>query len=188
MCACACVCVCVRVCVFCGSVCLCVKWVSGIPSVPYESALLPSGGERGDFTRWSKPLYTWSYPSRLRGGEVHLSIRDQGIMRWPCWHKSQVRSNWAKTPQGLNISSEGQNDPTPVLPSPPASPPPPPPLPTPPLDPYNAFEGLRAEECGILNGCENGRCVRVQEGYTCDCFDGYTLDMSRMACIGKPPH
>ncbi|KAJ3610438.1 hypothetical protein NHX12_022530, partial [Muraenolepis orangiensis] len=50
-------------------------------------------------------------------------------------------------------------------------------------DPYDAFEGLRAEECGILNGCENGRCVRVQEGYTCDCFDGYTLDMSRMACI-----
>ncbi|KAM4615423.1 latent-transforming growth factor beta-binding protein 1 isoform 2-T2 [Polymixia lowei] len=50
-------------------------------------------------------------------------------------------------------------------------------------DPYDAFEGLRAEECGILNGCENGRCVRVQEGYTCDCFDGYTLDMSHMACI-----
>ncbi|XP_044071056.1 latent-transforming growth factor beta-binding protein 1 isoform X9 [Siniperca chuatsi] len=49
--------------------------------------------------------------------------------------------------------------------------------------PYKAFEGLRAEECGILNGCENGRCVRVQEGYTCDCFDGYTLDLSRMACI-----
>uniref|UniRef100_A0A8C3ATM4 Latent-transforming growth factor beta-binding protein 4 n=1 Tax=Cyclopterus lumpus TaxID=8103 RepID=A0A8C3ATM4_CYCLU len=46
-----------------------------------------------------------------------------------------------------------------------------------------AFEGLRAEECGILNGCENGRCVRVQEGYTCDCFDGYTLDLSRMACV-----
>lgn len=52
-------------------------------------------------------------------------------------------------------------------------------------DPYDAFEGLRAEECGVLNGCENGRCVRVQEGYTCDCFDGYTLDMSRMACIGE---
>ncbi|XP_047458686.1 latent-transforming growth factor beta-binding protein 1 isoform X2 [Mugil cephalus] len=49
--------------------------------------------------------------------------------------------------------------------------------------PYKAFEGLRAEECGILNGCENGRCVRVQEGYTCDCFDGYTLDLSLMACI-----
>uniref|UniRef100_A0A8C1I5P2 Latent-transforming growth factor beta-binding protein 1 n=1 Tax=Cyprinus carpio TaxID=7962 RepID=A0A8C1I5P2_CYPCA len=50
-------------------------------------------------------------------------------------------------------------------------------------DPYDAFEGLRAEECGVLNGCENGRCVRVQEGYTCDCFDGYTLNMSRMACV-----
>ncbi|XP_034408539.1 latent-transforming growth factor beta-binding protein 1 isoform X2 [Cyclopterus lumpus] len=49
--------------------------------------------------------------------------------------------------------------------------------------PLRAFEGLRAEECGILNGCENGRCVRVQEGYTCDCFDGYTLDLSRMACV-----
>ncbi|XP_034079028.1 latent-transforming growth factor beta-binding protein 1 isoform X4 [Gymnodraco acuticeps] len=49
--------------------------------------------------------------------------------------------------------------------------------------PFKAFEGLRAEECGILNGCENGRCVRVQEGYTCDCFDGYTLDLSRMACV-----
>lgn len=47
----------------------------------------------------------------------------------------------------------------------------------------NAFEGLQSEECGILNGCENGRCVRVQEGFTCDCFDGYTLDMSRMACV-----
>nr|XP_046257483.1 latent-transforming growth factor beta-binding protein 1 isoform X2 [Scatophagus argus] len=46
-----------------------------------------------------------------------------------------------------------------------------------------AFEGLQAEECGILNGCENGRCVRVQEGFTCDCFDGYSLDLSRMACI-----
>ncbi|GAA6078877.1 latent-transforming growth factor beta-binding protein 1 isoform X1, partial [Tachysurus ichikawai] len=49
---------------------------------------------------------------------------------------------------------------------------------------YEAFEGLRAEECGVLNGCENGRCVRVQKGYTCDCFDGFTLDMSRMACVG----
>ncbi|XP_028844471.1 latent-transforming growth factor beta-binding protein 1 isoform X2 [Denticeps clupeoides] len=50
-------------------------------------------------------------------------------------------------------------------------------------DQYDAFEGFRAEECGILNGCENGRCVRVQEGYTCECFDGYSLDMSRMACV-----
>uniref|UniRef100_A0A8D0FCM4 Latent transforming growth factor beta binding protein 4 n=1 Tax=Strix occidentalis caurina TaxID=311401 RepID=A0A8D0FCM4_STROC len=44
-------------------------------------------------------------------------------------------------------------------------------------------EGLQAEECGILNGCENGRCVRVREGYTCDCFDGFQLDMTRMACV-----
>ncbi|XP_077945511.1 latent-transforming growth factor beta-binding protein 2 isoform X5 [Gasterosteus aculeatus] len=48
---------------------------------------------------------------------------------------------------------------------------------------YGGFEGLRAEECGILNGCENGRCVRVREGYTCDCFDGYELDLNKMACI-----
>lgn len=49
---------------------------------------------------------------------------------------------------------------------------------------YDSFEGLQAEECGILNGCENGRCVRVREGYTCDCFDGYELDLGKMACIG----
>ncbi|KAG7237259.1 hypothetical protein INR49_032592 [Caranx melampygus] len=48
---------------------------------------------------------------------------------------------------------------------------------------YQGFEGLQAEECGVLNGCENGRCVRVREGYTCDCFDGYELDLSKMACI-----
>ncbi|KAK7903864.1 hypothetical protein WMY93_016471 [Mugilogobius chulae] len=48
---------------------------------------------------------------------------------------------------------------------------------------HEGFEGLRAEECGILNGCENGRCVRVREGYTCDCFDGYELDLNKMACI-----
>ncbi|KAM9465805.1 latent-transforming growth factor beta-binding protein 1-like [Clarias gariepinus] len=45
------------------------------------------------------------------------------------------------------------------------------------------FEGLQAEECGVLNGCENGRCVRVREGYTCDCFDGYELNLGKMACI-----
>lgn len=50
-------------------------------------------------------------------------------------------------------------------------------------DRYEGFEGLRAEECGVLNGCENGRCVRVREGYTCDCFDGYELDLNKMACI-----
>ncbi|PNJ27748.1 LTBP2 isoform 5 [Pongo abelii] len=45
------------------------------------------------------------------------------------------------------------------------------------------FEGLQAEECGILNGCENGRCVRVREGYTCDCFEGFQLDAAHMACV-----
>ncbi|XP_044307450.1 latent-transforming growth factor beta-binding protein 1 isoform X8 [Varanus komodoensis] len=61
---------------------------------------------------------------------------------------------------------------------------------TPEANPYfvedrfpNSFEELQAEECGILNGCENGRCVRVQEGYTCDCFDGYHLDMAKMTCV-----
>uniref|UniRef100_UPI00358F952B latent-transforming growth factor beta-binding protein 1 n=1 Tax=Myxine glutinosa TaxID=7769 RepID=UPI00358F952B len=48
---------------------------------------------------------------------------------------------------------------------------------------FGSFEGLQAEECGILSGCENGRCVRVPEGYTCDCYDGYHLDISHMACI-----
>nr|XP_020649533.1 latent-transforming growth factor beta-binding protein 2 isoform X1 [Pogona vitticeps] len=48
---------------------------------------------------------------------------------------------------------------------------------------YSSFEGLQAEECGILNGCDNGRCVRVQEGYTCDCFDGFRLDLILMACV-----
>nr|XP_023421883.1 latent-transforming growth factor beta-binding protein 2 isoform X3 [Cavia porcellus] len=50
-------------------------------------------------------------------------------------------------------------------------------------DPPAAFEGLQAEECGILNGCENGRCVRVREGYTCDCFEGFQLDAAHMACV-----
>lgn len=47
------------------------------------------------------------------------------------------------------------------------------------------YEGLEAEECGILDGCAHGRCVRVPEGFTCDCFDGYRLDMTRMACVGE---
>ncbi|KAM4605849.1 latent-transforming growth factor beta-binding protein 4 [Discoglossus pictus] len=50
-------------------------------------------------------------------------------------------------------------------------------------DRYEQFEGLQAEECGILNGCENGRCIRVPEGYTCDCYDGYRLDLTQMACV-----
>lgn len=27
--------------------------------------------------------------------------------------------------------------------------------------------------------------MRVWEGYTCDCFDGFQLDMTRMACVGE---
>ncbi|XP_067170533.1 latent-transforming growth factor beta-binding protein 4 isoform X3 [Apteryx mantelli] len=50
-------------------------------------------------------------------------------------------------------------------------------------DRYEQFEGLQAEECGVLNGCENGRCVRVPEGYTCDCDQGYRLDTARLACV-----
>ncbi|XP_066560038.1 latent-transforming growth factor beta-binding protein 4 isoform X2 [Amia ocellicauda] len=45
------------------------------------------------------------------------------------------------------------------------------------------YVGLHAEECGIVHGCENGRCIRIPEGYTCDCYDGYQLDMTTMACI-----
>lgn len=44
-----------------------------------------------------------------------------------------------------------------------------------------------AEDCGILHGCENGRCIRVSEGYTCDCYHGYALDMTSMACVGESP-
>eukprot|EP00062_Callorhinchus_milii_P013290 gi/632961229/ref/XP_007896640.1/ PREDICTED: latent-transforming growth factor beta-binding protein 1 isoform X2 [Callorhinchus milii] len=50
-------------------------------------------------------------------------------------------------------------------------------------NPFQSFEGLQADECGILKGCENGRCVRVQEGYTCDCYDGYQLEMIKMECV-----
>uniref|UniRef100_A0A8C4YIR6 Latent-transforming growth factor beta-binding protein 1 n=1 Tax=Gopherus evgoodei TaxID=1825980 RepID=A0A8C4YIR6_9SAUR len=49
-------------------------------------------------------------------------------------------------------------------------------------DPYR-FEGLRAEECGVLNGCENGQCVRVPHGFTCRCDPGFRLDTAHMACL-----
>lgn len=50
---------------------------------------------------------------------------------------------------------------------------------------YESYAGLSAaEDCGILHGCENGRCIRVAEGYTCDCYQGYELDMTSMTCIG----
>lgn len=51
--------------------------------------------------------------------------------------------------------------------------------------PGPVYAGLStAEDCGILHGCENGRCIRVAEGYTCDCYPGYELDMTSMTCIG----
>lgn len=40
-----------------------------------------------------------------------------------------------------------------------------------------------AEDCGILHGCENGHCIRVSEGYTCDCYHGYELDLTSMTCV-----
>ncbi|XP_043390493.1 latent-transforming growth factor beta-binding protein 4 isoform X7 [Chelonia mydas] len=45
------------------------------------------------------------------------------------------------------------------------------------------LEGLQAEECGVLNGCENGRCVRVPDGFTCHCHPGFRLDTAHMACL-----
>ncbi|XP_076845192.1 latent-transforming growth factor beta-binding protein 4 isoform X2 [Brachyhypopomus gauderio] len=48
---------------------------------------------------------------------------------------------------------------------------------------YEPVGGLMEDECGILGGCENGQCVRVGEGYTCDCYDGYQLHTSSMACV-----
>ncbi|XP_066495035.1 latent-transforming growth factor beta-binding protein 4 isoform X1 [Tiliqua scincoides] len=48
---------------------------------------------------------------------------------------------------------------------------------------FEGFGGLQAEECGILSGCENGHCVRVADGFTCDCYEGYRLDPTRMACL-----
>ncbi|XP_026173673.1 latent-transforming growth factor beta-binding protein 4 isoform X2 [Mastacembelus armatus] len=48
---------------------------------------------------------------------------------------------------------------------------------------YESYASLNtAEDCGILHGCENGMCIRVAEGYTCDCYQGYELDMTSMTC------
>uniref|UniRef100_A0A3Q2FTM8 Latent-transforming growth factor beta-binding protein 1-like n=1 Tax=Cyprinodon variegatus TaxID=28743 RepID=A0A3Q2FTM8_CYPVA len=48
---------------------------------------------------------------------------------------------------------------------------------------YETHAGLNAEDCGILHGCDNGRCIRVAEGYTCDCYQGFELDMTSMTCV-----
>lgn len=45
------------------------------------------------------------------------------------------------------------------------------------------YEELEVEECGILDGCINGCCVCVFEGFICCCFDGYCLDMICMVCV-----
>ncbi|XP_074786777.1 latent-transforming growth factor beta-binding protein 4 [Athene noctua] len=39
------------------------------------------------------------------------------------------------------------------------------------------------EECGVLSGCRHGRCVRVPDGFTCDCDPGYRLDPARLDCV-----
>uniref|UniRef100_A0A8C4Q2C6 Uncharacterized protein n=1 Tax=Eptatretus burgeri TaxID=7764 RepID=A0A8C4Q2C6_EPTBU len=43
--------------------------------------------------------------------------------------------------------------------------------------------GLQAQECGIAHGCENGRCVRVPDGFTCDCYDGFHLNLVQVICV-----
>ncbi|XP_061136255.1 latent-transforming growth factor beta-binding protein 4-like [Syngnathus typhle] len=54
---------------------------------------------------------------------------------------------------------------------------------------YDTYAGLSAaaaaaaEDCGILDGCENGMCIRLDEGYTCDCYHGYRLDATAMTCV-----
>uniref|UniRef100_A0A3B5M283 Latent transforming growth factor beta binding protein 4 n=1 Tax=Xiphophorus couchianus TaxID=32473 RepID=A0A3B5M283_9TELE len=49
---------------------------------------------------------------------------------------------------------------------------------------YETHASLSAtEDCGILHGCENGQCIRVAEGYTCDCYVGFELDLTSMSCI-----
>lgn len=47
------------------------------------------------------------------------------------------------------------------------------------------FGAAHSEECGILSGCENGRCVRVADGFICLCHQGYRLDPAQMACLGE---
>uniref|UniRef100_A0AAV2J1D9 Uncharacterized protein n=1 Tax=Knipowitschia caucasica TaxID=637954 RepID=A0AAV2J1D9_KNICA len=59
------------------------------------------------------------------------------------------------------------------------------------LPPFNRPEPRRVydrrseaveEDCGIVDGCLNGRCIRIAEGYTCDCYHGYELDLTHMTC------
>ncbi|XP_032870292.1 latent-transforming growth factor beta-binding protein 4-like isoform X1 [Amblyraja radiata] len=50
-------------------------------------------------------------------------------------------------------------------------------------DRRSRFPSVRADECGVLSGCENGRCIRIPAGFTCDCDPGYTLHIARMTCV-----
>uniref|UniRef100_UPI00358EA769 latent-transforming growth factor beta-binding protein 1-like isoform X2 n=1 Tax=Myxine glutinosa TaxID=7769 RepID=UPI00358EA769 len=49
--------------------------------------------------------------------------------------------------------------------------------------PKDEVAGLQAQECGIAHGCENGRCVRVPDGFTCDCYDGFHLNLAQVICV-----
>nr|XP_039247991.1 latent-transforming growth factor beta-binding protein 1-like [Styela clava] len=46
----------------------------------------------------------------------------------------------------------------------------------------NEVGGFHEQECGIPGGCKNGKCLRTEDGYTCDCDDGFILDPDLMVC------
>ncbi|XP_077996106.1 latent-transforming growth factor beta-binding protein 3-like isoform X2 [Glandiceps talaboti] len=37
-------------------------------------------------------------------------------------------------------------------------------------------------DCGFVDGCVNGRCVKVNKGYTCDCYRGFQLVEDSNTC------
>ncbi|XP_070576452.1 latent-transforming growth factor beta-binding protein 1-like [Ptychodera flava] len=44
-------------------------------------------------------------------------------------------------------------------------------------------QGSLEWDCGLNTDCVNGRCLRTQTGYTCECYSGYKLDRTRSRCI-----
>uniref|UniRef100_UPI00398EF069 latent-transforming growth factor beta-binding protein 2-like isoform X2 n=1 Tax=Pristiophorus japonicus TaxID=55135 RepID=UPI00398EF069 len=105
------------------------------------------------------PRLTAQYgPTDPRPGETYGSTNPQPWPEYGSRGYSRTPQYRPQEPMGIPLFSSSDNDRS------------------------SSFEGLQAEECGILNGCENGRCVRVREGYTCDCFDGFELDMTKMTC------
>lgn len=42
---------------------------------------------------------------------------------------------------------------------------------------------FQGQECGIYGGCENGKCVQSQDGFTCRCDAGYKLDDGIRSCV-----